>query len=161
MKCRLSEEYSASQKKGGDNTQTPICPNLVLQNVKMRNKAVSDCRTSETEIRELKALIARLTSEFATLKTKLDEVTISLHNCYERMDELNDLNIQLQQGFRNETEIVGIPEGNNENLEHIVKVAAQKVGAQLEDVDVDWITHVKPLRLAASPNVPDSGSRKI
>ncbi|CAG5034122.1 unnamed protein product [Parnassius apollo] len=190
-KCWKCPECSVSKKKGGDNTQTPIRSNPDSQNVTMRKKDVSDCQTPETEIRELTAVIARLTSEFSTLKTKLDEVTHSLCHCHERMDELvrgmsanenrltklekrdqeiinlhasvahlqNELNIQAQQGLRNEIEIVGIPEGNNENLEHIVKVAAQKVGAQLEDVDVDWITRVGPRRLAVPPNVPDGGSR--
>ncbi|CAG4940581.1 unnamed protein product [Parnassius apollo] len=125
-KCWKCPECSASKKKGGDNTQTPIRSNPDSQNVTMRKKDVSDCQTPETEIRELTA---------------------------------NELNIQAQQGLRNEIEIVGIPEGNNENLEHIVKVAAQKVGAQLEDVDVDWITRVGPRRLAVPPNVPDGGIR--
>ncbi|CAG5051590.1 unnamed protein product [Parnassius apollo] len=48
--------------------------------------------------------------------------------------------------MRNEVEIVGIPENLGENLNYTILVAATKLGVDLEDKDLDWVTRVgKPL----------------
>ncbi|KAJ0171981.1 hypothetical protein K1T71_012744 [Dendrolimus kikuchii] len=162
------------QKRGGDNSSTPIRSSAEMENVTMRKKI--NTITESVEIRELAAVMSRLTNEFSCLKTQLKEVTDSLSHCHERMDELvrsinssknrlktlekrdleliklegaverlqSDLNIQEQINLRNELEIVGISEINNENLEDIGKLAAQKVGVKLEEGDVDWVTRAGP-----------------
>lgn len=184
----------ALQKKGGDNSLTPVRVASEPQNVTARKKADSapeDTASVKSEIKELTAVITRLTGEFTALKTKLEEVTQSLCYCHERMDELqrnvssndnrlkqlekrdkdvanlqvtvallqNELNVQAQQNLLNEIEIVGIPESSNENLEHVVKVAALKVGVRLEDGDVDWITRVGARRPLVQAGTPELGGR--
>lgn len=76
-----------------------------------------------------------------------------------------ELNAQAQHSLRNEIEIAGIPEIPNENLQHVVLVAAQKLGVALQDNDVDYITRVgarRPLNAAASaPEMPDRMPRPV
>ncbi|KAG7305025.1 hypothetical protein JYU34_010472 [Plutella xylostella] len=56
------------------------------------------------------------------------------------------LNSQEQFGLRNEMEISGITENDNESLYHIVSLAAAKVGVAMEENDIDMITRVGPRR---------------
>ena len=44
--------------------------------------------------------------------------------------------------MRNELELSGIPESNNENLYYRTTPAIRKVGVELDDHDIDWVTHV-------------------
>lgn len=64
-----------------------------------------------------------------------------------------ELNAQAQYSLRNEVEIAGIPETLNENLDHVVRVTAQKLGEELGDNDVDFITRVGARR-PSSAHVP-------
>lgn len=180
----------AALKKGGDNSLTPIRLLTEDLNITKRKKTASDSScVQDMEIRELTSVITRLTGEFSSLKTKLEEVTNSLSYCHERMDELVnnissnnsrlkvleksvsdvaslhstvaalqlELNTQTQINLRNELEIVGISECTSENLEQVVKSAVQKVGIQLKEEDVDWITRVGPRRPAVLLNKTESG----
>ncbi|CAB3245040.1 unnamed protein product [Arctia plantaginis] len=40
--------------------------------------------------------------------------------------------------------LAGIPECNNENLQHIALLAAKKIGVDLSDCYIDWVTRVGP-----------------
>ncbi|KAG7303564.1 hypothetical protein JYU34_012094 [Plutella xylostella] len=148
--------------------------------------------TSNAEISGLASEVRLLTQQITSLKSKLEEATISLSRCNERLEELggfmitadsrlkklesreiqvlelqatvselkSNLNLQAQNQLKNELEISGVPEHTNENLHHVLLVAARKVGVSLEEHDVDWISRVGPKRPAAAPATdPDTASR--
>lgn len=68
------------------------------------------------------------------------------------------INAQAQFVIRNEIEVQGINEHANENLFHIMKVAATKIGIDLNESDVDDISRVGPGRGAgkqlSGPSLP-------
>lgn len=67
----------------------------------------------------------------------------------------NDIRSQAQSQVRNEMEIVGVPEMANESLMHVVLTAASKVGVDLVENDIDWISRAGP---RPHKNKPDSYS---
>ncbi|KOB53709.1 Uncharacterized protein OBRU01_25378 [Operophtera brumata] len=68
---------------------------------------------------------------------------------------------QAQSYLRNELEIVGIPESNNENLHHTVLATAQKLGLVLEVGDIDWIDRAGPPRTRIQPGNQPQRSRPV
>lgn len=67
---------------------------------------------------------------------------------------------QSQSAMRNEIEIMGIEENPNENLIHTILVAATKIGANLDETDIDWVTRVGPkIRTNSNPQRPVNGPK--
>ncbi|CAG9136278.1 unnamed protein product [Plutella xylostella] len=60
------------------------------------------------------------------------------------------LNSQAQNHLKNEIEISGLPENTNENLNHTVLLISKKIGVELQDREIDWVTRVGPRRLPLS-----------
>ncbi|KOB70404.1 Uncharacterized protein OBRU01_15341 [Operophtera brumata] len=87
---------------------------------------------SITDVR-ISALEKRSETESALLKQQVSSLQ-------------EQLNTQAQAHVRNEIEIIGLPESSNENLQHIAMVAAKKLGVDLKDQDVDWITRAGPIQ---------------
>lgn len=216
-------DCSASTRRGGDNSSTPVRGSSDSQNITNRKK--QDSTSSETnsdsrkatnpekqdppsvsnsdsqkvttrkrqdpisgpnasEVKELITEVRLLTQEISSMKQRLEEATNSLTRCHVRLDELatavstnesriqviedrekevinlkttvellqRDLNSQAQAHLRNEVEISGIPEIQNENPYHIVLLAARKIGVELVDCDIDWVTRVGPRTPAALEN---------
>ena len=54
--------------------------------------------------------------------------------------------IREQDTMKNDLEIVGIPEHENENLTHIVLTTSQKIGVELCETDIAEITRAGPKR---------------
>lgn len=95
-------------------------------------------------------------------KSKMDEFDLSLYasvlritgleeaqpdvSCLnERISKLEEaFQIRTQQSLRNELEIVGVPEAQNESLTHIIRVAATKIGEDIQEHDLDWVERVGP-----------------
>ena len=166
----------ASQRRGGDNSSTPI--RSADDNITLRKKTDVVCTLSpsSTEVKELICEVRLLTQEIYSLKSHLEDAVTSLRSCEKRLDELGsaiannesrikfledrdqqtdilkstikdleqELNIQSQNNLRNELELSGIPESNNENLYHTAMLAIRKVGVELDDHDIDWVTRVGP-----------------
>lgn len=135
---------------------------------------------SGAEVQELTGEIRLLTQEISSLKQKLEEATVSLSRCHERLDEIttavaatdnrvkkleerdremvdlsatvahlqSEMNSMAQNHLQNELEITGVSENENENLHHIILVAARKIGVDLDDADIDWIHRVGPRRIS-------------
>ena len=149
---------------------------------------VENTANSNQELRELTSQLRLLTDEITQLKGKLQDATDSLISCHSRLDQyhntmqaaearitnlelenaeykklLNHVNSEIrslaQAQLSNEVEVTGVPECPAENLHHIVSLAANRVGVNLQDGDIDWITRVGPRRgqssdTAAKPPLP-------
>ncbi|XP_063632409.1 epidermal growth factor receptor substrate 15-like 1 [Cydia splendana] len=80
-------DCSAAQKKGGDNSTTPIRSVNEDQSITMRKKETSS-NSSQNDIKELVSEVKSLTKEIQELKNRLEQSSSSLDRCHERLDEL-------------------------------------------------------------------------
>ncbi|XP_046970603.1 uncharacterized protein LOC124537757 [Vanessa cardui] len=178
--------------KGGDNTLTPVRQSCETQNVTFRKKQDTTLTpttdSSSTELKELTSEIRLLTQEISSLKQRLEDATLSLSHCHERLDELassvvtnnsriknledreqevvnlkatvslmqREINTQAEMQLRNEFELSGIPERTNESLRHTVLLAARKIGVELEDCDIDWVTRAGPRTKSENQSVNET-----
>lgn len=99
----------------------------------------------ETRILALEQNNTQMDTCISQLK-KLEDRINDLENNNTEIASLNDtignlkdqLNQQMQSAMRNEIEIIGIEEANNENLYHTVLVTAAKLGVQITTDDIEW-----------------------
>lgn len=105
----------------------------------------------ETRLTRIEAGVARMSeieSELLEAKKRI-AVLESLHNNQLKatIQQLEtSANFQQQYNLRNELEIAGVPETENENLQHIVTLISKKVGIDLSVGDVDEVTRAGPKR---------------
>lgn len=117
---------------------------------------------------EVKDHLRNLTSCVASCAARLDEYDNRLASSeakiraleirdlenavlHQRVSQLEDrINMQGQNSIRNEIEIQGVNEHVNENLFHVMKVTATKIGIELSDMDIDDVSRVGPRRGAGS-----------
>lgn len=110
---------------------------------------VSEIRHLRKEVIELKE---QLSSVCFTLTEKLDlnvkkviAQEIEIQNLRESLTNLQlAANQHEQYSLRNELELAGIPEAENENLHHAVMVVAKKIGVDLTDNDIDELHRAGP-----------------
>ncbi|XP_028042639.1 uncharacterized protein LOC114252347 [Bombyx mandarina] len=84
--------------------------------------------------------------EFTNLKSAVSQIQ-------------SDINKQAQNILLNEIELIGIPESPAENLQHTFQLATKKLGVELDEKDVDWITRVGPRRSAVPPSLTELQNR--
>ncbi|KAI5633697.1 hypothetical protein NE865_13593 [Phthorimaea operculella] len=117
----LTQEIKSLKKTLEDTTQSlTICHNRLddfIESTKALDTRLKAVEKREVEYQELKITVSNLQSE---------------------------LNTQSQFNLRNEIEVTGIPEIKNENLHHTMLVLARKIGIDLEDKDIDWVSRVGP-----------------
>lgn len=188
-KTWICPDCIAINKKGGDNSATPVRATSDAQNITTRKKPTAASVASNGELSELTAEVRNLTQEIHSLKSKLEEATSSLSRCHERLDIIaattgtnqarinsledrekildttitslqRELNYQTQRNLLNEIEVSGIPESNNENLQHIFMLAAKKIGVELVDQDIDWVSRVGS-RPSKDPKRLEEGKSKF
>lgn len=68
------------------------------------------------------------------------------------------LSMQEQAALKNEIEILGIPEVANENLHHTLLLTAAKIGVDLSDLEIDWVTRVGPRHRQVSTATESGGT---
>lgn len=144
-----------------------------IRKVKTTETAESRSDTSVlTEIRLLRQEFAEVRREFSdklesvskTLNYKLGEFTktIEAKNLEIAFLKTSVTNLQRQlavheqNSIKNELEIVGLPEYDNENLMQITSIMCKKIGVDLNEQDVDEVIRVGPRNLHSS----DSSQRK-
>ncbi|XP_037973155.2 uncharacterized protein LOC125488472 [Plutella xylostella] len=97
--------------------------------------------TWESRIQKLESNAQEMNENLNNLKSQNAEIS-TLHDTIDLLQE--QLNTQEQFSLRNEIEICGITEFDNENLTHTVLVSAQKIGVELTVSDIDHVTRVGP-----------------
>lgn len=130
----------------------------------------SEVRRLANEISSLKNKLEDATTSLSRCNERLDELGNSMAAADVRLKKLEErdarilelestvstltyeANAQAQYQHRNEIEICGIPENKNENLHHIMLVAARKIGINLDDQDIDWVARVGPREPAHKKN---------
>lgn len=112
----LCPECCAQQKKGGDNSSTPIRANIDYDNITLRKRAEASPDVSDTsprsDIQSLVQEVRLLTREISSLKSKLEEATASLGRCEERLD------VMAASVASNESRI-GALEGRNSEIDSL------------------------------------------
>lgn len=136
-----------------------------------------ELRQLTKEITSLRTELGEVTQSLSHCHNRLDEIVLSMKSTDARLKALErrdkevidlkgtvarlegELTAQAQNILRNEIEIVGVPENQSENLYHTVQVVATKLGVELTDSDVDWVTRVGPRRMSVSASLPDEGAK--
>lgn len=139
-----------------------------------------EVRLLTREISSLKERLENATVTMSNCQVRLEELTSSIATNDSRIRHLENrdqeiklleshvselhhvISEQSQRQLSNELELVGIPETNNENLHHIALLAATKVGVELVDGDIDWVTRAgSRLVRAVNPEKDANVSRPI
>ncbi|CAG9126277.1 unnamed protein product [Plutella xylostella] len=138
------------------------------------NALASEVRLLTQQITSLKTKLEEATISLSRCNERLEELGGFMVSADQRLKKLEsreiqvlelqatvtelklNLNTQAQNQLKNELELSRIPEHANENLHHVVLVAARKAGVSLADQDIDWISRVGPRRPSATPTASDS-----
>lgn len=172
---------SANQRKG-DNSLTPV-RGTTPENVTGPSDPEPTEPSVHEVMKQLSNLTSKFSAIVEKLEDvsqslsynndKLDEMMSKLKDADERLRSLekrdkeveilqasvmqlqSELNTQAQYNLRNEVEIAGIPENISENLCHTVLLAAKKVGVELADTDLDWVSRVGPRRPPVTTTLPE------
>lgn len=115
----------------------------------------AELRLLRLDMAEIKSSLKILADGMALCNTRLDNFDSRIQSLEERdtvilslQDEVSQLkhqlNYQSQNLLNKELEILGVKEATNENLEHIIMVAASKVGVNLPECEIDWVMRAGP-----------------
>lgn len=116
--------------------------------IKSHLSSLSTCVANcASRLDEYDSKLAWSQAKISTLeKNELENVLLR-----QRIDQLEEkLSGQTQSVLRNEIELQGINEHTNENLFHIVKLVAIKIGMELPESEVDDVLRVGPRRPESS-----------
>lgn len=141
------------------NVTTRKKPEIIIDSSRLEIKElIAEVRLLTTEITSLKQKFEEATTSLTRCQERLEELRVVTTSNDKRIKYLEnrtqeipllqasvqqlkmELNIQEQNHLGNEIELSGIPEQQNENLHHIVLLAARKIGVELDDSDLDWVS---------------------
>ncbi|CAK1596638.1 unnamed protein product [Parnassius mnemosyne] len=108
---------------------------IVRQELKVQTSAITKC--FEERLGELSKTLESKDLEISSLKSLVNQLQ-------------QQIAVQDQHSMRNELEIIGMPEENNENLTHIVLATCQKLGVQVSENELDEVVRVGPKRSSGS-----------
>ncbi|KAL0810215.1 hypothetical protein ABMA28_010997 [Loxostege sticticalis] len=186
----------ASAKRGGDNTPARACQNITQRKktnpaTESSTVAVSDCTQDTPELKLIVSELRNLRQEMANMKSefnkRFDDLTSRLvdydmrlralelkekenDKLKEQVAQLQDkLNIQSHHNLRSDLEILGVSEIPGENPYHLVLTTACKIGINLEEHDLDYVSRAGKLDKDKSqdssklprPLVSSSGKQKL
>ncbi|KAI5640190.1 hypothetical protein NE865_07447 [Phthorimaea operculella] len=152
-------------KKSG-NAQKPQDPSVPDQTAAL----LGEISMLRLDIANLKGQLDSTGNTLKTCVDRLNVVTDILKETDERLKvleerdaEISSLKTQInilqervdaqgQASLSNEIEIAGIPERAEENLTHCVLVVAKKIGANIDEREIDWVTRVGPKQTSGKPS---------
>lgn len=111
-----------------------------ISSLKQRLEVATESLTRCHErLDELGVAVAANESRIQAVETSTKEI-LELKCTVSQLQK--ELNSQAQGNLCNEVEISGIPESQNENLHHILLLATRKIGIDINDSDIDWVSRV-------------------
>lgn len=140
---------------------------IILTEIRQLKAAVGDLALQNDEIALLRREVAELKHQISLLSSTSQPTSEKDKTMEFKDSEITDLRTTIaelqQQGLRNELEIAGIPETQNENIFQLVLVAATKIGVELAAADIDGVHRAGPRRsaLVPSPSNPKNLPRPI
>lgn len=173
IKSWICPNCSIKAKKGGDNTLTPL--RQMSENVTLRKKSQPSTISDENPVTVSTDALQSLSSDVSLMRQsisdmwkfireRLDDLDSKLSNYDSRIKSLEALvsenallkvtiaNMQqqliseAQTHLRNELEISGLEETPGENPYHLVMTTALKIGIELHDSDLNYVSRVGPKR---------------
>lgn len=150
---------------GNSRKAAPVADTQEVTGTDPLKSLISEIRLMREDINDLKNSFNFISETIAQCNARLDiqeqrmreqdrvgkQRELEIITLKSTITELQDkLDAQDQTRLRNELEIMGINEDSNENLEHLVLVAAVKVGVDLKDTDIDWVARAGPRPDAAA-----------
>lgn len=136
---------------------------------KTKDETLTTTATCEFSVANLIAEIRQLRQELSEVRQEIKIQSTSFNQTleerlveYTKINQAKDIEIaelkasvyqlkqiittQEQHSIKNELEIIGLPEEDNENLTHLVLLTSQKVGVKLTETDLDEVTRIGPKR---------------
>ncbi|KAI5651886.1 hypothetical protein NE865_00223 [Phthorimaea operculella] len=115
-----------------------------------------EIRLLRNDILDVKNQISAVSLNFsmqnAEFEEKIDKQEKEIALLKEALAEFRSTAAQQEQyNVRNELEVVGIPEQNNENLTHIILLSSKKLGVELQAADIDEVRRVGTKQHEAGP----------
>lgn len=138
------------------------CATMILAESSGTTLILAEIKLMRQDLQDLKLQLSVVTDNIAHCNKRLDDFELRLEASDERVRNIGNsqpdvaklqetvsqleeqLITQAQLTLRNELEIIGLPETPNENLQHIILVAAGKLGENLRDCDIDWVERTGP-----------------
>ncbi|KAJ2947360.1 hypothetical protein O0L34_g17101 [Tuta absoluta] len=136
---------------------------LLIKEVRLLRLEVGALKEENTQTKNLvinyQKMLKDTVTAHSTKITKLHEEVAELQSVVADLQQKNV--IQEQENLRNNLEIIGIPENENESLIHLVKATCAKIGIELKNDDIDDVFRagVKQQKGATSP--PKTLSRPV
>ncbi|KAJ0171488.1 hypothetical protein K1T71_013038 [Dendrolimus kikuchii] len=122
---------------------TDLTDPTLLTEIRLLRQEISDMKAQNVEISLLPLENqTKVREELETAQKSIIDLKCTVTQLQQR------LNFQEQNELRNEIEIIGIPELNNENLAHVIQVTSQKIGIQLAETDIDYMSRIGPKQLS-------------
>ncbi|CAH0726206.1 unnamed protein product, partial [Brenthis ino] len=165
-KRKIGDNSSTPVRSNEDDSNVTLRKKADTQTITGMNSEVKELiaefRLLTQELSSLKKQLEDTTASMTSCQKRLEELGSAIANNDSRIKKLEDreretellkgtvkelqqeLNIKSQNNISNELELCGIPEINNESLQHVVLLAARKVGVDLEDGDIDWVIRAGP-----------------
>lgn len=130
----------------------------LLAEIRAMRQELQDIRQQNSELGLLRAEITLLKDQLTAVSSSLTGTVSDYKGAIESRDReilslkayVEDLqctmNIKAQQDLRNELEVIGIPEPENENLLHTVLLLSKKIGVDVTELDIDGTYRAGPKR---------------
>uniref|UniRef100_A0A2A4J0K9 PHD-type domain-containing protein n=1 Tax=Heliothis virescens TaxID=7102 RepID=A0A2A4J0K9_HELVI len=104
------------------------------------NELTTSIKTCNSRLDSYDDRITQSENKIIALETQANKHILELNDTISQLRD--QLNAQAQEAMSNEIEIMGISEPKNENVKHTVLLTAAKIGVDLKDDDVDWVSRI-------------------
>ncbi|KAI5635723.1 hypothetical protein NE865_11519 [Phthorimaea operculella] len=122
---------------------------LLVEEIRHLRREVKDLKDSNLELKgsmhKIESLLTLTSNKLAEETARIGKIREDMLTLQITVSNLQNANAVLEQeNIRNEIEIIGVPETNDENLGHIVMTACNKIGVELKEDDIDDIFRAGP-----------------
>ncbi|KAI5651346.1 hypothetical protein NE865_00590 [Phthorimaea operculella] len=122
---------------------------LLVQEIRQLRSEVRDLKNSNQDLKNsmhnIESLLTATTNKLADESARINKMKVDMLELRNTVLNLYQTNAMLEQeSIKNDLEIIGVPESNDENLGHIVMTACNKIGVDLKEEDIDDIFRAGP-----------------
>ncbi|CAG9115490.1 unnamed protein product [Plutella xylostella] len=116
------------------------------------SSVVEEIRLLRQEILDMKSIFSKKLEEYEKVIATQSTEILDLKAAVSILQE-NARNTE-QRALKNEIEVIGVPETENEGLQHLAILVSKKMGVDLSESDIDTVFRAGPRRSTLSSNLP-------
>ncbi|KAJ2937231.1 hypothetical protein O0L34_g19424 [Tuta absoluta] len=122
---------------------------MLVEEIRHLRREVKDLTDSNLELKssmhKIESLLTLTSDKLAEESARIGKMKEEIITLQATVSNLHQANAVFEQeNIRNEIEIIGVPECNDENLGHIVMTACNKIGIELKEGEIDEIFRAGP-----------------